>query len=61
MMSHASGLQALDVDDLMLGVIGPKFEHHEMFPSRTNTGMFFLIYRSFFYVVRYYDHRSLIN
>ncbi|KAG1337919.1 diaminopimelate epimerase, chloroplastic [Cocos nucifera] len=29
--------EALEVDDLKLGDIGPKFEHHEMFPSRTNT------------------------
>ncbi|XP_077214303.1 diaminopimelate epimerase family protein isoform X2 [Tasmannia lanceolata] len=27
----------LQVDDLKLAEIGPKFEHHEMFPSRTNT------------------------
>ncbi|XP_020241442.1 diaminopimelate epimerase, chloroplastic [Asparagus officinalis] len=29
--------EALQVDDLKLDVVGPKFEHHEMFPSRTNT------------------------
>ncbi|CAN6471281.1 unnamed protein product [Victoria cruziana] len=29
--------QALQVDDLKLEDIGPKFEHHEMFPARTNT------------------------
>ncbi|XP_031485781.1 diaminopimelate epimerase, chloroplastic [Nymphaea colorata] len=29
--------QALLVDDLKLEDIGPKFEHHEMFPARTNT------------------------
>ncbi|KAK1285809.1 hypothetical protein QJS10_CPB20g00944 [Acorus calamus] len=29
--------KALQVDDLKLADIGPKFEHHEMFPSRTNT------------------------
>lgn len=31
-------LQVLQVDDLKLSDIGPKFEHHEMFPARTNTG-----------------------
>jgi hypothetical protein len=30
--------QVLQVDDLKLSEIGPKFEHHEMFPARTNTG-----------------------
>ncbi|XP_062204399.1 diaminopimelate epimerase, chloroplastic-like isoform X2 [Phragmites australis] len=30
-------LKALQVDDLKLSEIGPKFEHHEMFPARTNT------------------------
>ena len=30
--------QKLKVDDLNLPEIGPKFEHHEMFPARTNTG-----------------------
>ncbi|KAJ0983960.1 hypothetical protein J5N97_002316 [Dioscorea zingiberensis] len=29
--------EALQVDDLNLREIGPRFEHHEMFPSRTNT------------------------
>ncbi|XP_077214304.1 diaminopimelate epimerase family protein isoform X3 [Tasmannia lanceolata] len=29
--------KGLQVDDLKLAEIGPKFEHHEMFPSRTNT------------------------
>lgn len=29
--------EALQVDDLKLGEIGPLFENHEMFPSRTNT------------------------
>ncbi|CAH8353107.1 unnamed protein product [Eruca vesicaria subsp. sativa] len=29
--------QKLKVDDLNLPEIGPKFEHHEMFPARTNT------------------------
>lgn len=30
--------QNLQVDELKLAEIGPKFEHHEMFPARTNTG-----------------------
>lgn len=30
--------QNLIVDELNLAAIGPKFEHHEMFPARTNTG-----------------------
>lgn len=50
-MSHSSPVQALEVDDLKLGDIGPKFEHHEMFPSRTNTGSlnnFFHIHILFF-------------
>ncbi|XP_072996092.1 diaminopimelate epimerase, chloroplastic [Typha latifolia] len=38
--------QALQVDDLKLGDIGPKFEHHEMFPSRTNTEFVQLFSRS---------------
>lgn len=29
--------EGLQVDDLKLAEIGPKFEHHQMFPSRTNT------------------------
>ncbi|XP_008776383.2 diaminopimelate epimerase, chloroplastic [Phoenix dactylifera] len=29
--------KAMEVDDLKLEDIGPKFEHHEMFPSRINT------------------------
>ncbi|KAG2630071.1 diaminopimelate epimerase, chloroplastic-like isoform X1 [Panicum virgatum] len=29
--------QVLQVDNLKLSEIGPKFEHHEMFPARTNT------------------------
>ncbi|KAL6987541.1 diaminopimelate epimerase [Sarracenia purpurea var. burkii] len=28
----------LQVDELDLVQIGPKFEHHELFPARTNTG-----------------------
>lgn len=31
------GVQNLIVDELKLAEIGPKFEHHEMFPARTNT------------------------
>ncbi|KAF8397541.1 hypothetical protein HHK36_016459 [Tetracentron sinense] len=29
--------EILQVDDLNLSEIGPKFEHHDMFPARTNT------------------------
>ncbi|KAF6168524.1 hypothetical protein GIB67_015071 [Kingdonia uniflora] len=29
--------QALQVDNLNLSDLGPKFEHHEVFPARTNT------------------------
>ncbi|KAL0922449.1 hypothetical protein M5K25_006437 [Dendrobium thyrsiflorum] len=29
--------EPLQVDDIQLEEVGPKFEHHEMFPSRTNT------------------------
>ncbi|XP_057970665.1 diaminopimelate epimerase, chloroplastic [Malania oleifera] len=29
--------QGLQVDELNLAEIGPKFEHHKMFPARTNT------------------------
>ncbi|KAL5711017.1 diaminopimelate epimerase [Ranunculus cassubicifolius] len=32
-----SECQALQVDDLNLSDIGPKFEHHDVFPARTNT------------------------
>lgn len=32
-------LQELNVDSLPLEQIGPLFEHHEMFPARTNTGV----------------------
>jgi hypothetical protein len=35
-------LQVLQVDDLKLSEIGPKFELHEMFPARTNTGNSFI-------------------
>ncbi|RZR80478.1 hypothetical protein BHM03_00006542 [Ensete ventricosum] len=38
--------QALHVDDIKLEDIGPKFEHHEMFPSRTNTEFVQVISRS---------------
>ncbi|XP_020522828.1 diaminopimelate epimerase, chloroplastic isoform X3 [Amborella trichopoda] len=38
--------KALQVDDLKLQDIGPKFEHHEMFPSRTNTEFVEVISRS---------------
>ncbi|XP_050384575.1 diaminopimelate epimerase, chloroplastic [Argentina anserina] len=31
------GDQDLQVDELNLAEIGPKFEHHEVFPARTNT------------------------
>ncbi|XVE96822.1 hypothetical protein REPUB_Repub02eG0256100 [Reevesia pubescens] len=31
------GSQNLNVDELNLAAIGPNFEHHEMFPARTNT------------------------
>lgn len=30
--------QDLQVDELNLAEIGPKFEKHVMFPARTNTG-----------------------
>jgi hypothetical protein len=30
--------QELEVDGIKLAEVGPKFEHHEMFPARTNTG-----------------------
>ncbi|KAL9331901.1 hypothetical protein ACSQ67_001511 [Phaseolus vulgaris] len=36
------GSQNLLVDELKLAEIGPKFEHHEVFPARTNTGKIFL-------------------
>lgn len=29
----------MQVDELNLAQIGPKFEHHKMFPARTNTGL----------------------
>ncbi|XP_065019186.1 diaminopimelate epimerase, chloroplastic-like isoform X1 [Musa acuminata AAA Group] len=38
--------EALHVDDIKLEDIGPKFEHHEMFPSRTNTEFVQVISRS---------------
>ncbi|XP_006844286.2 diaminopimelate epimerase, chloroplastic isoform X1 [Amborella trichopoda] len=42
----AKQCNALQVDDLKLQDIGPKFEHHEMFPSRTNTEFVEVISRS---------------
>lgn len=30
--------QNLVVDELNLAEVGPKFEHHPLFPARTNTG-----------------------
>ncbi|KAL0866494.1 hypothetical protein Bca101_045612 [Brassica carinata] len=36
----------LKVDDLNLPEIGPKFEHHEMFPARTNTEFVEVLSRS---------------
>nr|CAB3462362.1 unnamed protein product [Digitaria exilis] len=42
-----TGLQQdLQVDDLKLSEIGPKFEHHEMFPARTNTEFVHVLSRS---------------
>ncbi|WZZ17395.1 diaminopimelate epimerase, chloroplastic isoform X1 [Brassica rapa] len=38
--------QKLKVDDLNLPEIGPKFEHHEMFPARTNTEFVEVLSRS---------------
>ncbi|KAJ0266603.1 hypothetical protein HA466_0005790 [Hirschfeldia incana] len=38
--------QDLRVDDLKLSEIGPKFEHHEMFPARTNTEFVEVLSRS---------------
>lgn len=32
------------MDDLKLSELGPKFEHHEMFPARTNTGNSYFYY-----------------
>ena len=43
--------QNLKVDDLNLQEIGPKFEHHEMFPARTNTGLWrLMVYISLSYL-----------
>ncbi|XP_062202471.1 diaminopimelate epimerase, chloroplastic [Phragmites australis] len=39
-------LKVLQVDDLKLSEIGPKFEHHEMFPARTNTEFVQVLSRS---------------
>ncbi|WOL04799.1 diaminopimelate epimerase, chloroplastic [Canna indica] len=38
--------EALQVDELKLEDIGPMFEHHEMFPARTNTEFVQVISRS---------------
>ncbi|KAJ3680834.1 hypothetical protein LUZ60_015323 [Juncus effusus] len=38
--------QGLKVDELNLAEIGPKFEHHEMFPARTNTEFVEILSRS---------------
>lgn len=38
--SSACFEQNLEVDELNLAEIGPKFEYHVMFPARTNTGQF---------------------
>lgn len=40
------GNQNLQVDELDLAQIGPKFEHHEMFPARTNTEFVQVLSRS---------------
>ncbi|KAJ1265912.1 hypothetical protein BS78_08G109800 [Paspalum vaginatum] len=40
------GANELKVDDLKLSEIGPKFEHHEMFPARTNTEFVQVLSRS---------------
>uniref|UniRef100_A0ACD5XMI0 Uncharacterized protein n=1 Tax=Avena sativa TaxID=4498 RepID=A0ACD5XMI0_AVESA len=42
----AKELKDLHVDDLKLSDIGPKFEHHEMFPARTNTEFVQVLSRS---------------
>ncbi|ONM33267.1 Diaminopimelate epimerase chloroplastic [Zea mays] len=42
----ANELKVLQVDDLKLSEIGPKFEHHEMFPARTNTEFVQVLSRS---------------
>ncbi|KAF9616470.1 hypothetical protein IFM89_029767 [Coptis chinensis] len=38
--------QSLQVDDLNLSDVGPKFENHEVFPSRTNTEFVQVLSRS---------------
>ncbi|GMH10133.1 hypothetical protein Nepgr_011974 [Nepenthes gracilis] len=40
------GEQNLQVDELNLAEIGPKFEHHHMFPARTNTEFVQVLSRS---------------
>ncbi|NP_001130140.1 diaminopimelate epimerase chloroplastic isoform X1 [Zea mays] len=42
----ANELKTLQIDDLKLSEIGPKFEHHEMFPARTNTEFVQVLSRS---------------
>lgn len=51
--------QGLQVDDLKLAEIGPKFEHHQMFPSRTNTGYFFAFLLYMLLLIMYIMH--LVN
>lgn len=42
--------QNLQVVELDLAEIGPKFEHHEVFPARTNTGWnLFTLWKCFCY------------
>lgn len=41
--SYLAMFQGLNVDELNLAEIGPKFEHHTMFPARTNTGNWFYL------------------
>ncbi|KAJ1688648.1 hypothetical protein LUZ63_012803 [Rhynchospora breviuscula] len=38
--------QGLEVDKIKLAEIGPKFEHHELFPARTNTEFVQILSRS---------------
>jgi len=47
--------QNLLVDELKLAEIGPKFEHHEVFPARTNTGQISLILWSEYHCQLNYD------
>lgn len=41
--------QNLKVDKLNLAEIGPKFEHHSVFPARTNTGQILSYYGDVFF------------